>query len=60
MTTVGPASYETAFASMGRQILANNKTENSFQFPKKARETLQIPKSKLGPGSYETFSEFGK
>lgn len=37
MTEVGPASYETSFASMGRQILADKKTEKSFYFPKQNR-----------------------
>ena len=31
---IGPTTYETAFASMGRQILANHKTEQAFQFSK--------------------------
>ena len=52
----GPGQYEISLASMGRQVLAHKKTEKSFYFPRKSRDTLPVAKSRAGPGSYEHFS----
>lgn len=60
LSPIGPNSYETALNSMGPQILAQRKTEQSFFFPRKVRETMEVRKSNVGPGSYSHFSEFGK
>lgn len=35
--SVGPGAYNTNLSSTGKQILARNRTEKSFAFPKKDR-----------------------
>jgi hypothetical protein len=37
---IGPGAYNTNLSSTGKQILARNKTEKAFIFPKKDRETF--------------------
>ena len=56
---LGPGTYETNLSSTGKQILARNKTEKSFIFGKKVRETMKEWTLSPGPGAYKHYSNFG-
>jgi hypothetical protein len=57
---IGPGAYNTNLSSTGKQVLARNKTEKSFIFPKKQRETFFDDTLSPGPGSYQHYSIFGQ
>jgi hypothetical protein len=56
---LGPGTYNTNFSSTGKQILARNKTEKSFIFSKRVRETMNEGTISPGPGAYKHYSIFG-
>ena len=47
-------------SSTGKQLLAKHRTEKSFYFDKKPRETLPVGSIAPGPGAYQVFSEFNR
>ena len=47
-------------SSTGKQLLAKNKTEKSFYFDKKPRQTFYVDTIAPGPGAYQAFSEFNR
>jgi hypothetical protein len=57
--TLGPGTYNTNLSSTGKQVLARNKTEKSFIFSKKTRETIADTTLSPGPGAYKHYSIFG-
>jgi len=56
---LGPGTYNTNLSATGKQILAHNKTETSFHFNKKVRETIKQDTLSPGPGAYNHYSIFG-
>lgn len=56
---LGPGTYNTAVPSIGKQLLAQKRTENSFVFGKKVRETMNSSTISQGPGAYAHYSIFG-
>ena len=56
---LGPGTYNTNLSSTGKQVLARNKTEKSFIFSKKVRETMMSATINPGPGAYKHYSIFG-
>jgi hypothetical protein len=56
---LGPGTYNTNLSSTGKQVLARNKTEKSFVFSKRVRETMNESTLSPGPGAYQHYSVFG-
>jgi hypothetical protein len=56
---LGPGTYNTNLSSTGKQVLARNKTEKSFVFSKRVRETMNESTISPGPGAYQHYSVFG-
>lgn len=53
-------TYDTLIPSTGKQLLSKHKTEKSFIFDKKPRETFFEQSKAPGPGAYNTFSQFNR
>ncbi len=53
-------TYNTMIPSAGKQLLSRNKTEKSFYFDKKQRETFYVETKNPGPGAYNAFSQFNR
>lgn len=56
---LGPGTYNINIPSIGKQLLAQNKSEKSFIFSKKNRQTMNESTLSPGPGAYQHYSIFG-
>ncbi len=47
-------------SSAGKQLLSRHRTEKSFVFDKRPRETFYVESKAPGPGTYNAFSQFNR